>query len=836
MAQDNIIKFTDLSEKLNVALAKQIGLLEADAARVEALNTAYGKLPSQYYDTIRQGVEIEKKKAQVDKEIIQLETKKNATIKAQIPTLTQLARLKKSEELANTRANKALNESVNTYNKIQAKIKAMIPVYNDLAAKQQLGITLTTKEEAKLTLLTNRLTKYRGALNEVNKNYGNYTMEVGNYAKGTKNLEFSIAQISRELPNFGQSFQIGVLSLTNNIGFLIDGIKQVKAQNIELKAQGQATQSIFKTILGSVLSFQTLLFVGIGLFSAYSGEIADFFTELFKGSETLKKLNEESVKLASQSIPQFKALVKISQDVTKSEKERADAIREINELYPDFNAEILKEKDNTKEVNSEIDNYITKLKQKAKAQAAMTLMQEKYNDLILQEQETEKAQAKLKETETRQLNNQINLYGSVALRGADRQTAQRKLNQELEKQAKIQDEINKLEDIYIKNVDLNDPLKNKKKGEEKRDKIKSVIDFEAIDPDDFKKYAKKVIELLEENFGVEAGKIDPIELPPLDTEAFKAGLTQLQIETNKFISNLGFKSIEESPLSSLKTFFDGTFEDLMLGADNFAEEFAITFNAIGEAAKETFAMIAATQNQNFENELVVLEKRKEYALMFAVEGTAARERIEEQYEARRKAVQMKQAKAQQKQALFNAGITTGQATLAAYASQLIPGDPTSIIRAQIAAGIAAAFGLLQIGFIASQKIPEFKDGVRGFGGGMAIVGDGGVSEIVRTKDGVYATPNKDTLVNLPKGADVFKSHDDYYNSVMNDMGILPSLQKVETNGLKASEVDAIMGKYFSNIQVNELNFNERGFTKSIKKQNSKTILLNNRVTFKGYSV
>lgn len=847
MANDNIIKFTEYSEKVNKVLSTQIGILDSAATNLEALNTAYGKLPSEYFNAIKQGLEIEKKKVQVDKELITLEQKKADLIaksaraeKAQIQTKQTAIRLSEQEAKANAKANQSLEQSVNTYTKIQLKIKQMIPVYNDLAAKQQIGIKLTAKEEAQLTLLTNRLTKYRGALNQVNKDYGNYSLEVGNYAQGTKNLQFSIAQISRELPNFGQSFQIGVLSLTNNIGFLLDGIKQVKAGNEILKAQGKATQSVFKTILGSFLSFQTLLFVGIGLFSAYSGEIGDFFTELFKGNQTIKQLNEESAKISSQSIPQFKALVKISQDVTESETKRADAIRELKELYPDFNAEILKEKENTNLVNKEIDTYISKIQKKAKAQAAMGLMQEKFNELILQEQKTEESRLKLKEQEGRQLNTQINAYSAIALRGADRQTAERNLNKELEAQAKIQDEINKLEEIYIKNVDLSIKKDDKKNDKKNRDKVKSVIDigFESINPEDFKKYAKKVIELLENTFNVEAGKIDFIKLPPIDVKDFELGLTQLQILTDDFVKDLGFKSIEDSPLSSLKTFFDGTFENLMLGANTTAEEFAVAFNTIGEVAKQTFAMMSQLGQQNLEQELEMLDKRYETQLLYAGDGEAAKAELEEKYEARRKAIQTKQAKAQKAQAIFSAGITSGQAALAAYASQLIPGDPTSIVRAQIAAGIAAAFGLLQIGFISSQKIPEFKDGVRNFEGGAAIVGDGGVSEIVRTKNGVYATPNKDTLVNLPKGADVFKNHEEYYNSVMGDMGVLPSIPKINVvnNGITKVDLDQVMSKHFSNIQINELNLNKGELKLFVKKQNSITSSLNNRVSFKGFSV
>lgn len=389
-------------------------------------------------------------------------------------------------------------------------------------------------------------------------------------------------------------------------------------------------------------------------------------------------------------------------------------------------------------------------------------------------------------------------------------------------------------------------------GSVKREKI-IPIEFKTVEESkkEFQDYAKKVMEVLEENFGIEAGQIDPIKLPPLESTEFKAGLTELQKLTNDFISDLSFASIDNSPLSSLATFFDGTFEDLILGADSVAEEFAITFNAIGEVAKQTFSLISELGQQNFESQLDRLSKEKEADLQFAGEGTAAREQIEEQYEERRIAIQTKQAKAQKDQAIFNAGVTTAQATLAAYASQLIPGDPTSIIRAKVAAAIAASFGLLQIGFISAQELPQFKDGVINFKGGDAVVGDGGISEVIRTPDGsLFKTPSTDTIVNLPKGSDVFSSEDEFFkdlrkltdmNNIMFDSNLfqIPDLApsiNIENNGASAKDIDRVMGKYFSQISTNNISFDKNGIKTWMSKGNSKNILHNNRTSFKGFSV
>jgi len=52
-------------------------------------------------------------------------------------------------------------------------------------------------------------------------------------------------------------------------------------------------------------------------------------------------------------------------------------------------------------------------------------------------------------------------------------------------------------------------------------------------------------------------------------------------------------------------------------------------------------------------------------------------------------------------------IDTASSAIKAYGSQLIPGDPSSLVRAQVAAALTTAFGLAQVAAIASQKfVPQ----------------------------------------------------------------------------------------------------------------------------------
>lgn len=58
-------------------------------------------------------------------------------------------------------------------------------------------------------------------------------------------------------------------------------------------------------------------------------------------------------------------------------------------------------------------------------------------------------------------------------------------------------------------------------------------------------------------------------------------------------------------------------------------------------------------------------------------------------------------------------------------------------------------------FISKWPVPEYAKGTKGHPGGLAIVGDGGEHELIQTPDGELSlSPDKDTLVDLPRGTSV----------------------------------------------------------------------------------
>jgi len=314
---------------------------------------------------------------------------------------------------------------------------------------------------------------------------------------------------------------------------------------------------------------------------------------------------------------------------------------------------------------------------------------------------------------------------------------------------------------------------------------------------------------------------------------------ELRDATMEYLNSFSLGFLDESGFSGLTMFFDSaldpltgkmqtTFEKLWEGADTTQEKFAVAFNSISEIAQQTFEFLNQNQQAYFDAQYSRLEKEKDIAIMFAGESASAKEEIEKQFENRSRAIRQREAEAQKQQAIFNAVINTAQAVVGALAK--LP-DPTAV-PLSIAVGI---IGAAQIALIAGQQVPQYALGTDNHPGGMAIVGDGGRHEVVyHPSSGFSVTPKTDTLVDLEKGSKVYPDFNSFLKNSGAMLGGIPNIN-LEGSGASASEIDGIMGKYFANIQTNNLNFDERGFTKSVSRKGNSTVFANKRGSSTGLS-
>lgn len=203
-----------------------------------------------------------------------------------------------------------------------------------------------------------------------------------------------------------------------------------------------------------------------------------------------------------------------------------------------------------------------------------------------------------------------------------------------------------------------------------------------------------------------------------------------------------------------------------------AKEMEQKFIEMGENIKN--ALVDLT-NAIFDNRIQRIdediERSDEYyeGQIEKYEGDAERQKLirEEQEQAREK-LEAKKRKEQHKQAVFNKAMTLvdiGWATAKAIMTSLaeFPG-PIGMALA-VGAGIA---GAIQTAAVLAAPIPKYKTGRKDGPEEYAIVGDGGVHEVIEHKDGsAELTPKRDTLVKLLEGDTVHASLDLYRKSRRN---------------------------------------------------------------------
>lgn len=164
--------------------------------------------------------------------------------------------------------------------------------------------------------------------------------------------------------------------------------------------------------------------------------------------------------------------------------------------------------------------------------------------------------------------------------------------------------------------------------------------------------------------------------------------------------------------------------------------------AAGEAEKERISDLVEKN--------VITEEEGEARKRAAEDKTAKKN---EELEKKKQKLKQKQAVWDKANSLAQAGIATALAIMNAL--QMKP-FPVGIAMA----AIAGAMGAVQIATILATPIPKYAKGTDYHKGGPAIVGDGGVSELILFKNGKsWLSPDTPTLVDLPAGAMVIPEID-----------------------------------------------------------------------------
>lgn len=236
-------------------------------------------------------------------------------------------------------------------------------------------------------------------LNEINNELatseaavGRYSRNVGNYASGFSPLNFQVQQLARELPSLTVSTQQFFLAISNNLPMLVDEMQRARVANEALKKAGETTVPVWKQMLKSIGSWQTMLVLGITLLTAYGKEIGQWVAELFKGKIALNEtklvqsnINDamrQGTKDAQGHLIQLRLLYQVAQDTTISMEKRIGAVKEMQELYPSYLGDVSDEAILTGQAKEQYEKLASALLNVARARAASKKIEENQGKII----------------------------------------------------------------------------------------------------------------------------------------------------------------------------------------------------------------------------------------------------------------------------------------------------------------------------------------------------------------------------------------------------------------------------------------------------------------------
>lgn len=310
------------------------------------------------------------------------------------------------------------------------------------------------------------------------------------------------------------------------------------------------------------------------------------------------------------------------------------------------------------------------------------------------------------------------------------------------------------------------------------------------------KYAKARLETLMKEAEAEMSLLDPNSEKYQELEDRLANL-QAQINginyddatkkreewIGKFKEGLsGMNSAAKDALGETAGIFEGL-SDIMVDV---AEDGKLSFENMAQAVGKIVSGITSLMTDIYDAQIENIEKEQEAndeaydkeierieALeengAISTEEAEARKRAAEdktaaknaELEKKKAALQEKQAKWNKANSIIQAGIFTALAITEALPNLVL-------------AALVGAMGAAQVALIAAQPIPKYAKGTKDHPGGLAIVGDGGKKEGIVTNNGLFITPDKPTLVDLPAHAQVIPDLSYIYDrsGLTSDYGLL----------------------------------------------------------------
>lgn len=239
-------------------------------------------------------------------------------------------------------------------------------------------------------------------LKEIDAQMGHYQRNVGNYASGWNGLGFSVQQIARELPSLAMGWNTFFLAISNNLPMLTDEIKKARVEYEAAKKAGQTATPVWRQLLSSIMNWQTALVVGITLLATYGDEILKWASNLFKGKDALDTVDEAMTNIADklqedglgigESIVKLRTMQKEWANLGGNMDAQKKYINDNKERFNELGVAVTSVADAELLLVSKTEDFITSMKQRAIAIAAMKSSAAIYEEIMKKQVELEEAQ------------------------------------------------------------------------------------------------------------------------------------------------------------------------------------------------------------------------------------------------------------------------------------------------------------------------------------------------------------------------------------------------------------------------------------------------------------
>lgn len=264
--------------------------------------------------------------------------------------------------------------------RIQAKIDKLRSTNNE-ALDQAQNIAEIQKLEGQLDKLQAKMSKVAAT-----KSIGPSANEIASVTRQYNGLNASIQQIARELPAAAMGPQMFFMAISNNLPIFADELSRARKEYAAMTAAGEEGTPVWKQLLSSIMSWQTLLAVGIMLLVTYGDEIGKWVTSLFKGKQALDAAAVATEEYhnaiakgrvnAAKQISEAETLLKVATDESRAMDQRREAAEKMQQLYPEYLGNMSAEAIMAGEAAEAYEDLKNRLIEVAQSRAAMDRLSE----------------------------------------------------------------------------------------------------------------------------------------------------------------------------------------------------------------------------------------------------------------------------------------------------------------------------------------------------------------------------------------------------------------------------------------------------------------------------